>query len=256
MIYDIQKASMWKRISASLLDVILLGIVSVGFIFMFSWMTNYDDTLTKMDAVYLQYKEEYGFDFREVTEEMYDKYTDEQKEYYDNTYQIFIKDEEVLRVHNLMVSKTTMMVALGVLMGFLIVEFLVPLVLKNGQTIGKKCFSICVISENGVRIKPFVLFIRTILGKYTIETMISVFLIISMIFGSITIVKLFIILALIVANLTMIITNRNNALIHDVLAYTVVVDKESQLIFENQDELIEYKQKIALEKANSQKTFK
>jgi uncharacterized RDD family membrane protein YckC len=155
-----------------------------------------------------------------------------------------------------MVSKTTMSVTLGILLGFLIVEFIVPLILKDGQTIGKKCFSICVINENGVRIKPFVLFVRAILGKYTIETMISVFLIISMMFGSITIVKLFIILAILVANLTMIITNKNNALIHDIIAYTVVVDKESQLIFENEDELIKYKQKIALDKANDQKTFK
>jgi hypothetical protein len=54
----------------------------------------------------------------------------------------------------------------------------------------------------------------------------------------------------------MIITNKNNALIHDIIAYTVVVDKESQLIFENEDELIKYKQKIALDKANDQKTFK
>ena len=72
-----------------------------------------------------------------------------------------------------------------------------------------------------------------------------------MIFGSITIIKLFVILAILVANLTMIITNKNNALIHDVLAYTVVVDKGSQMIFENQDELMKYKQKIALEKATA-----
>ena len=256
MIYDIQKASILKRISAAILDIILLGIVSVGFIFMFSAITNYDKTLTEMEAIYLEYKAEYGFDFREVTEEMYNKYTEAEKKHYDDTYEIFVKDENVLKVHNLMVSKTTMMVTLGILMGFLVVEFIIPLILKDGQTIGKKCFNICVINENGVRIKPSVLFIRTVLGKYTVETMISVFLIISMIFGSITIIKLFVILAILVANLTMIITNRNNALIHDVLAYTVVVDKGSQMIFENQDELMKYKQKIALEKANNERTFK
>ena len=36
MIYDLQRANMWKRISAYLLDAILLGMVVVGFAFLLS----------------------------------------------------------------------------------------------------------------------------------------------------------------------------------------------------------------------------
>ena len=36
MIYDLQKASMWKRVSAWLFDTILLSIVAVGFAFLLS----------------------------------------------------------------------------------------------------------------------------------------------------------------------------------------------------------------------------
>ena len=256
MIYDIQKASILKRVSAFLLDFICLLIACTGFSFVMSSITNYDETLKEMDTYYIEYKEEYGFDFREVTEEMYNKYTEVEKKHYDDTYELFVNDKDVVRVHNLMVSKTTLIVTIGILLGFVLTEFIVPLILKDGQTVGKKCFNICVVNENCVRVKPFVLFVRTILGKYTIETMIIVFLIISMIFGQITIVKLFVILAILVANLTMIITNKNKAMIHDLIAYTVVVDKASQMIFENQDELIKYKEKIALQKAKDERTFK
>jgi len=36
MIFDLQKASMWKRVSAALLDAILLAIVIAGMAFVFS----------------------------------------------------------------------------------------------------------------------------------------------------------------------------------------------------------------------------
>jgi hypothetical protein len=44
-------------------------------------------------------------------------------------------------------------------------------------------------------------------------------------------------------------------MIHDAMAYTVVVDKESQMIFNNEEELIKYKQEVADKNAKSKRTF-
>ena len=43
MIFDLQKASAWKRISAGLFDEIILGIAVVGLAFVFSVLFKYDD---------------------------------------------------------------------------------------------------------------------------------------------------------------------------------------------------------------------
>ena len=109
--------------------------------------------------------------------------------------------------------------------------------------------------QNGVKMKTMPLLVRALLGKFTIETMIPIYIGIMFIFGSISILQIFILLILVVVQIVMLITNRYNALIHDAMSFTVVVDKESQMIFENEDELIKYKEKIALEQEQKEKTF-
>ena len=53
-------------------------------------------------------------------------------------------------------------------------------------------------------------------------------------------------------NLILLVANKNHAMIHDLLAGTVVVDYASQRIFRSTDELIEYQKKIAAERAARQ----
>ena len=48
------------------------------------------------------------------------------------------------------------------------------------------------------------------------------------------------------------ITSGSNSLIHDYLAHTVVVDMESQMIFDSEQDLIEYTKRIHAEKASKQ----
>ena len=165
------------------------------------------------------------------------------------------KDEGFMKVYSLIINVTILMTTFGVLIGTLIIEFVVPLFLKNGQTLGKKCFGICVMHQNGVKIRTTPLLVRALLGKFTIELMIPIYIGIMFIFGSISILQIFILLALVVAEIAMIITNRYNALIHDAMSFTVVVDKESQMIFDTEDDLIRYKEEKAQEQLENTKTF-
>ena len=60
MIYDLQKANMWKRISAFLFDGILLGILAVLFAWLLSMVLRYDSWNNKLNDAYTRYGEEYG----------------------------------------------------------------------------------------------------------------------------------------------------------------------------------------------------
>ena len=133
--------------------------------------------------------------------------------------------------------------------------FLIPVFLKNGQTVGKKCFGICVMHQNSVKVRNVPLLIRALLGKFTIETMIPIYIGIMFIFGSISILQIFILLLLVIVQVVMLITNRYNALIHDAMSYTVVVDKETQMIFDSEEDLIKYKEQKAAEQEKQEKTF-
>jgi hypothetical protein len=60
---------------------------------------------------------------------------------------------------------------------------------------------------------------------------------------------------LIIAQLLLLIISKKNLLIHDVMSFTVVVDKQSQMIFKSEEELIKYKKDVAEKNAKSKKTF-
>ena len=71
MIYDVQKASMWKRISAWLLDIILLAVLAVGLGALISYVTGYDSYNQQLLASYDKYETQYGVEF-EVTQEQWE----------------------------------------------------------------------------------------------------------------------------------------------------------------------------------------
>lgn len=255
MIYDLQKASVLKRISAGILDFIIVVILATGFFFLFSTVFDYDSLNEKYDNIYEQYEETYGFDFRKITEEMYNKYTEEEKLNYNNAKKALLEDKEFLNTYNLIINTTLIMLTFGILIAILIVEFLVPLILKNGQTLGKKMFGICLMMDNGVKLKTLPLFVRTLLGKFTVETMIPVYFIVLLYFGHINLLHIVILGVLVIAEILLIIIHRKNPLLHDLMSYTVVVDKESQMIFDTEEDLIKYKQEMAKKGAVSKKTF-
>ena len=255
MIYDLQKASVLKRIAAGIFDLILTTVIAVGIIALLSVIFKYDSMNAELNSYYDSYALEFGIDFRKVTQDIYEKYTEAEKLHYDTVYKKLCEDLGFLKVYNLIINITILMTTFGVLIGTLIIEFVVPLILKNGQTLGKKCFGICLMHQNGVKIKTMPLLVRALLGKFTIELMIPIYVGISFVFGSISILQIFIILVLVVVQVVMIITNKYNALIHDAMSFTVVVDKESQMIFDTEDDLIKYKEQKAQEQLEETKTF-
>lgn len=251
MIFDLQKATIWKRISAWLFDMILLGIVIVGIAFCMSSLLGYDSYSDTVSQAYSQYETQYGTTF-DLSEEQYNSLTPDQQQRYIDAYEALTKDQEVMHAYSMMVNLTLMITAISILAGYLILEFAVPLLLGNGQTLGKKIFGIGVMRTDSVRITTVQLFIRTILGKYTIETMVPVLVVMMIFFGAIGLMGTMLIIVLAVIQVTLLIATHTNSLIHDSLAGTVVIDMESQMIFDTEEAKIEYQKQIYAEQAARQ----
>ena len=96
------------------------------------------------------------------------------------------------------------------------------------------------------------LFARTILGKFAIETMVPVYIILMMFFGAIGVTGPAILILLIILQTLVLIVTSTNSAIHDLIAKTVTVDLASQKIFENEKELIEWKEKMHADKVSKQ----
>lgn len=250
MIYDLQKASMWKRISAFLFDVILLAIVAVGLSFLLSTIFGYNNQTEKLDEYYKKYEAEYGISF-DITLEEYEALSAEQKTQYDLAEKAWSTDADVAYAYTLVLNLTLLITSFSILFAYLLLEFLVPLLFGNGQTLGKKIFGIALMRTNGVKVNAVSMFIRTVLGKYTIETMIPVFIVIMLYFNIVGIVQLAILALIFLLQIVFVVTTRTNSAIHDMLASTVAVDMLSQMIFDSEEALLEYKKKMHAEAAQS-----
>lgn len=252
MIYDIQRGSLLKRASAFLLDIILIAIIAVGFAALFSYIFHYDNYSKTYTDKLAQYSKQYNVTF-EITAADYEAFTDAEKANWDAAYNALIKDGEAIVAYNVMVWMVVSITSVSILLAYLLLEFVLPLILKNGQTVGKKIFGLGVMRSNGVRVQPVSLFIRTVLGKCIIETTIPA-LIVTMIFlNTIGIVGPVIIAIIVLVNIFLVLFTKNRNMIHDYISDCVVVDLASQLIFDSEAELIEYKKKVAAEKsANSE----
>lgn len=243
MFFDLQLGSMLKRISAWLLDIILLAVLATGFSTIVSGVIGYDAQYEKLRAGYEKYEKEYGISFDKTTEEI-GAMTVEEQAVYQAAADAVSADAELNRQYALLVNMQLIIITIGILLAVAVLEFAVPLFLKNGQTIGKKIFALCLIQTDQTKVRNISVAIRTFLGKYTIETMVPV-LIAYMIFNnSIGIMGIVILGLLLLLELVVMITTKTNSAIHDLLAGTVVVDAKSQMIFDNLEALEAYKKKI------------
>lgn len=249
MVTDLQKASLLKRIAAGIFDGILLCTLAVGFAWLLAALLNYNGCNAVLEQGYARYESMYGVEF-EISEADYLNLSEQQRSNYDTAYKAMISDEEVLQTYNLLLNLSLIITTFGILLAVLALEFVVPLCLKNGQTLGKKIFGIGLVRTDGVQMNNLQLFTRTVLGKFTIEIMIPVYIVMMIFFNSIGIMAAVSLGALLLAQIIALSVTRTHSLIHDLLAGTVAVDLASQIVFRSTEDLIAYKNKIHAEKTS------
>ncbi len=242
MIYDLQKPTLFKRLSAWLFDFIILAILITGFATAVSGIIGFDKQLETLESYYTEYAEKYDIDL-EISQEDFNKLSKDEQQVYADANEVFQKDERVVKTYSLMFGLTVIITAISILLAVLVWEFIIPLFLKNGQTVGKKIFGVAVMRTNGVRVTPVQLFIRSILGKYTFEIMLPVFSVILVVFGGAGVFGVIMLGVILLAQtISLLVTRRTRSALHDLLSDTVTVDLASQLIFETEAELIKYKE--------------
>lgn len=243
---DLQKANLWKRTAAWLFDSILVSILVVAIAFALSAALQYDRYSDGVSDAYARYETEYGVSFQ-VTQEEYLGWTEEKRQTYDTAYEALIADEGAMHDYNMVVNLSMVIASVSILLAVTALEFVVPLCLKNGQTLGKKIFGLCLIRTDCVQVNPLQLFTRTILGKVTIETMIPVYILLMLFWGLTDLTGTLILLALAAGQLICLAVTHQNAAIHDLLAGTAVADLPSQMIFASTEDRIEFQKKVHAE---------
>ena len=242
---SLQKGGVWKRISAWLFDVILAVMLAMGFALAASailkYDTHYNGYTTAVNAYYDEYEQANGVDLR-LSNDEYNAMSDEEKDVYDKMkaaaeeelQALMGKDKDLIAKQSTVMTLTVAIVSIGIFLSDLVLFFVVPLLFKNGQTLGKKMFGLAVMRTNSTKITPPVLFVREMVGLFAIETMAVLFLC--------TIIPVGLIAAVLVQLLQIFVMfkTQTNSCIHDLLSDTVVVDFTSQRIFDTKDEMVEY----------------
>ena len=248
---DIQRANMWKRIAAAFLDVILLVILITGLVLLLSNILDYNSYVTKLNDGYAKYEEMYGVQFG-LDQEAFDALPKEEQDRYTEASNALDQDKEVVHAYDMTISLSFVIISVSIFLGYLILEFFVPMLFGNGQTIGKKMFSLALMRTDSVKLTNFALFVRSMLGKCTIETLVPVMMLMAMLIAPIGLIAPAIVFGVLAINVGLLVSSRNRACIHDLMAVTVVIDHASQMIYETSEDLLEHKKQLAAAEAQRQ----
>ena len=241
MSISIQKANFWKRFSAWLVDAVAVFFVSLGVFILACILVNTDALKVayqnKIEPYKTAIETEFSIDLDLMGTAEYQAMEQAERDAYDALYEKAqdafnekIKaDKDALELYNNWLTQVLTAGIIAILTSHLLLNFCVPLILKNGQTLGKKTFGLAVIRTNGVKVNGKVLFVRQFIGLCAIETMAVLYMC--------TLIPVGLITALLVQALQVgvMIKTPTNSSIHDLLADTVVVELASQQIFETEE---------------------
>ena len=251
MKFELYKASVSKRLAAFLIDFLIFCLIVLALAPILSYVLGYESKVEQYNARYNSYGETYGISL-DLTQEEIDALSERDKVKYDEASLALGSDQTLRKLQVEIILLFIAIASLAILFSFIIFELVLPLVFKNGQTLGKKIFNIGVMRVDGVKITPLQVFVRAILGKFTVETMFPIFLALFIFLGVLGAMGLVLIAAILILQLCLMIFTKTNSMIHDLFAVTVTVDLQKQAMFNDLNELIEYKKKIAEQKAREQ----
>ncbi len=250
MKFDIQKADFWKRISAFLFDFILLGTLIIGLAAALSSILNYDKYTDMMKEARYDAYDLYGIP-HDITAEEFEKLPEETRIGANKAYS---RDSRAVYGSKMSSNLRLIIISLSIITAHVLLELVVPLLFGNGQTLGKKAFGLAVMHTNGVKLKNQAHFVRVIVGKCTIETMVPAYIVIMIIFGNLgavgtVVLGLFALLQIFSVFYTRATTR---SAIHDLISDTVVVDMASQQMFDTFEDLMAYKTRLHEEEVAKQ----
>jgi uncharacterized RDD family membrane protein YckC len=227
----IQSASLSKRFSAFLTDIFVFALLFLLTARLFSVLFGYDGGRHSLEDAYQSYADKYGISL-DITEEEFEKLSSSQKELY------YLADEEIAKDSDLNALYKRIMIlgistlTASILLSCIISELIIPLFLKNGQTLGKKAFGIALTDKSSRKIKNSALFIRAMLGKFLLGYFLFALCIYMTLFGIFTPFPSLILILVFFFNAILCLLTKNKISLADILSGTVVCDLECQIIRE------------------------
>lgn len=238
MTISIQKANFWKRFSAWMLDSVLIIFLALGFIVALFPIVNIrslaDQYTAKTEPYRAQIEAEFNIDL-DMSQEDYAAMTEEARAEYNEKLEKanaalsekLQADTEVMALQRTIMQLFISVCFVSLFLSHLILGFVLPLFLKNGQTVGKKMLGLGVMRTNAVRITPPVLFIRQLIGVFAMETAAVLYM---CMLGSVGMIAALLVQLL---QIGLLIKTPTSSSIHDLLSDTMVVDIASQRIFDS-----------------------
>ena len=244
-VYEINKASVLRRFAAWLIDFIIFVVLATGLLSLTSIIFNYDAEFAKVEEKYLEHgiytlnpsATDGSNKYITCTYYREDRTVDETSACY-IAWNEFFEDEEAVAQRMKCDTLMIIMLTTSSLIALLLTEFILPLIFKNGQTIGKKIMHIGLIGNDRIRIRVWQLFARVIIGRFVIETMIPIYCVVYAFINTTGgLLGLLIIIIIAIIEVAMLGATKNNQLIHDFVSSTVVIDMDSQYIARNRQDL-------------------
>lgn len=237
--YTIQKASFFKRVVAFIFDMICVMFLFVAVENLVSHpIVNAAYNYEELDHRYEEKLVEHGIGYFDEKDDNKFKLNEIPEGETDYDWTSFRKDEEALYLEGMVSNLNLFKLTLDALLSELIIFCIVPLILKNGQTLGKKLMHLGLISTNEVKVRSWNVFARYAIGIFALETMISFF------FFTFFIIPLPLLLTVVFA-----ISSKRGMALHDYIGGTIVIDMNNTVIL---DTVEERKKRIQEEK----ETFK
>jgi uncharacterized RDD family membrane protein YckC len=222
-LFSIQNAGIFQRLIAFLVDAILVFFLhftfSLAVISPVSNQFGYQQLVTDYNAQLVEFHlGEYSLEDGSFI--MYNM-----DEIDEADLQAFYDDPEAKEISTRKFIFDFVQVSVGLLLAELVVLMLMPLLLKNGQTLGKKLMRLGLVDNQGLKVKPINVVMRFLIGWFVFETALS--LIMTMFVG----LPLFILISALMALLT-----RNKRALHDIIGSTIVVNLDKMILFETTEE--------------------
>ena len=237
---DFYKASPIKRFVAYMIDMILLLIITAGVVAGIFSKMNFNTYREELVSYYEKYEQQFGVDMSVSV----DTLSEEDQQKYVDALNALNSDEGALSVLSSIVKIAWLSLAVGLLVAYIILEVMLPLIFKNGQTVGKKAMGLCVMHKEHVKVSVMQVIYRAIVGKYFVETLVPITMILLQLSRTLGTTAVLILSAIVMTQGFVVLMSQANCGIHDKLFKTMVADYEQQYIFDTLEEKRAYEQEL------------
>ena len=244
---DLQKAPYAKRMFAFLADFVIAAMLTVGMYLLLANVLDTDGYLNRYNEICAEYEERYGVDYS-TDEEAYSKMTDEEKAHYKEAVDAMNADEEANKAITGYFTLTLVILSAGVFGSVILLEFVIPVILKDGRSLGKRLFGLGVMRTGFTRASAPIIFVRNVIGKGVMEFILPALTFISVITGVTGVFGWVLIAVFAAGEVFSLVKLGPGRFLHDVIADTVAVDWGSQMIFESEEQRDEYIDKLKQQK--------